>query len=71
MEIFRPAVTRKSSGIIVCHNHPTGDPTESSEDIAATKNLVEAGKFLGIELVDHIIIGNNGRFTSLKDKIPW
>jgi len=70
-EIFRPAVTRKCPGIIVCHNHPTGQPDESVEDIAVTKLLLEAGKVLEIELVDHLIIGKNGRFTSLKAKLSW
>lgn len=70
-EIFRPAVTRKSIGIVVCHNHPTGDPTPSDEDIAVTENLVQAGKILHIDLVDHLIIGQNGRFVSLKERLRW
>jgi DNA repair protein RadC len=49
------------------HNHPSGDPTPSNEDINITKRIAEAGKIIGIELVDHIIIGD-GRYISLKEK---
>ncbi len=70
-EIFRPAITRKCSGIIVCHNHPSGDPTPSQEDYATTQLLVEAGNVLDVELLDHLIIGSNGRFVSLRTKMQW
>ena len=69
-EIFRPAIIRNCPGIIVCHNHPSGDPTPSPEDISVTEQLVEAGKVLDIELVDHIVIGNQ-RFVSLKEQLRW
>ena len=69
-EIFRPAVTRNCPAVIVCHNHPSGDPTPSPEDIAVTEQLVQAGKVLDIELVDHVIIGNN-RYISLREHIHW
>jgi DNA repair protein RadC len=69
-EIFRPAIIRNCPGLILCHNHPSGDPTPSPEDIAATKQLVEAGRILDIELVDHIIIGHQ-RFVSLKEHLRW
>lgn len=69
-EIFLPAVTRKCSHIIVCHNHPSGDPTPSPEDIEVTKQLVKAGELLDIELLDHIIIGNP-RYVSLKERLRW
>jgi DNA repair protein RadC len=69
-EIFRPAVIRNCPGVIVCHNHPSGDPNPSPEDIAVTKQLVEAGIHLDIELVDHIIIGSH-RFVSLKERLRW
>jgi DNA repair protein RadC len=69
-EIFRPAIARKASNIIVCHNHPSGDPTPSPEDISVTKQLVEAGQLLEIELLDHLIIGNP-RYVSLKERIRW
>ena len=69
-EIFRPAVIRNCPGLILCHNHPSGDPTPSPEDIEATQRLVEAGRLLDIELVDHIIIGQQ-RFVSLKQHLGW
>ncbi len=69
-EVFRPAIIRNCPGIILCHNHPSGDPTPSPDDIETTKQLVEAGRILDIELVDHIIIGHQ-RFVSLKEHLRW
>ena len=69
-EIFRPAITRNCPGVIICHNHPSGDPTPSPEDIAVTEQLVQAGRVLDIELVDHLVIGNH-RFVSLKERLRW
>ncbi|MEI3605834.1 DNA repair protein RadC [Pseudogracilibacillus sp. SE30717A] len=66
-EIFREAVKRSAASIICAHNHPSGDPSPSKEDIHVTRRLVEAGKIMGIELLDHLVIGNNS-FTSLKEK---
>jgi len=66
-EIFREAVKRSSASIICAHNHPSGDPTPSQEDIHVTRRLVEAGKIMGIDVLDHLVIGNN-RFISLKEK---
>jgi DNA repair protein RadC len=66
-EIFRDAVRSNCAAIIVAHNHPSGDPTSSAEDIAVTRTLVQAGKLLSIELLDHIIIVQNG-FVSLKER---
>lgn len=66
-EIFREAVRRSAASIICIHNHPSGDPTPSQEDIQVTRRLVEASKIIGIELLDHIIIGNKV-FVSLKEK---
>lgn len=66
-EIFRDAVQRSAASIIVAHGHPSGDPSPSKEDLEVTKRLVEAGKVMGIEVLDHVIIGFN-RFTSLKEK---
>src|SRR5699024_9242352 len=66
-EIFREAVRRSAASVICAHNHPSGDPTPSKEDIHVTRRLVEAGKIMGIELLDHLIIGNNV-FVSLKEK---
>jgi DNA repair protein RadC len=69
-EIFRPAVIRNCPAVIVCHNHPSGDPTPSPEDLQVTSQLVEAGKVLDIELVDHLVIGNH-KFVSLKEQLRW
>ena len=66
-EVFRPAVRMNATSIIVVHNHPSGDPTPSSEDVAITKDLIAAGKLLDIEVLDHVVIGV-GRFVSLKDR---
>jgi DNA repair protein RadC len=66
-EVFKEAVKWSAASIIVSHNHPSGDPTPSREDIEVTKRLVEAGEILGIECLDHLIVGD-GRFVSLKEK---
>ena len=65
-EIFYNALKNKAVSIIVMHNHPSGDPTPSREDILITKRLIETGKLIGIELLDHIILGDN-RYVSLKE----
>lgn len=66
-EVLRPAVIEAVPSIIVCHNHPSKDPTPSPEDAAITRELAKAGKLLGIELLDHIVIGGE-RFVSLKER---
>jgi DNA repair protein RadC len=66
-EVYKAAIRRSSASIICMHNHPSGDPTPSREDINVTKRLVDAGKVLGIELLDHLIIGDK-KFISLKEK---
>lgn len=66
-EVFCEAIKRSSASIIISHNHPSGDPTPSSEDISLTQRIKECGKLIGIELLDHIIIGN-GSYVSLKEK---
>jgi DNA repair protein RadC len=69
-KIFRSAIIRNYQGLILCHNHLSGDPTPQPEDIKATKQLLAAGRILDIELVDHIIIGHH-RFVSLKEHLRW
>lgn len=64
-EVFKPAIKKSAASIILVHNHPSGDPSPSNEDIEITKRLAESGTLLGIEILDHIIIGD-GRWTSLK-----
>lgn len=66
-EIFKEAVNKSSAKIIISHNHPSGDPTPSKEDINITLRIKECGEIMGIQLLDHIIIGKNG-FISLKEK---
>ena len=65
-EVFRPAVVESVPSIIIAHNHPSGDATPSQNDIDLTKDLVEVGKLLGVELLDHIVIGD-GTFASIKN----
>lgn len=64
-EVYKPAVTHAAAAVLVAHNHPSGDTSPSQEDIALTRQLADAGKILGIELVDHLVVGNAG-FVSLK-----
>ncbi|MFD1038623.1 DNA repair protein RadC [Virgibacillus byunsanensis] len=66
-EVYREAVKRSAASIICAHNHPSGDPTPSQEDIHVTRRLVESGKMIGIELLDHLVIGDR-KFVSLKEK---
>ncbi|MBM7644722.1 DNA repair protein RadC [Scopulibacillus daqui] len=66
-EVFKEALRRSAASIICFHNHPSGDPTPSREDIEITKRLVECGMLLGIDVLDHIIIGDQ-IFISLKEK---
>lgn len=62
-EIFAGAIEDRASSIIVAHNHPSGDPTPSGQDIAATEQLMKAGEILGIELVEHLIVANDRWFS--------
>lgn len=66
-EVFKPAIRRNAASILVLHNHPSGDPTPSPDDIALTRAIVQAGKLLDIEVLDHLVIGNN-RYVSLKER---
>lgn len=66
-EVFKKAVQRSAAAVVLVHNHPSGDPTPSAEDLEITQRLSEAGKLLGIEVLDHLIIGDH-KFISLKEK---
>lgn len=66
-EVFLEAFKHNAVSIIILHNHPSGDPTPSSNDLTVTKRIKEAGSILGIQLIDHIIIGDN-KYTSLREK---
>jgi DNA repair protein RadC len=61
--VFKTALLVASAGLICVHNHPTGDPNPSSEDIAITRRLKEAGEIIGINLLDHIVIGSPDIFS--------
>ncbi|MEW9670854.1 DNA repair protein RadC [Ammoniphilus sp. 3BR4] len=66
-EVFKAAIRKSSASVICLHNHPSGDPTPSKEDIEVTKRLMGAGQIIGIDVLDHVIIGD-GRYISLKEK---
>ena len=65
-EVFRPAIKAAASRIILVHNHPSGDPTPSDEDVEVTRKLIDAGKMINIQVLDHVIVGND--YFSLKEK---
>ena len=66
-EVLKPAIISNAASIIVAHNHPSNDPTPSREDLEVTKRLIEAGKVVGIEVLDHLIVCEES-FISLKEK---
>jgi DNA repair protein RadC len=66
-ELFREAVRLSAASVVVVHNHPSGDPTPSGADLQLTRRLVRAGEVLGIDLVDHVIIGDGGSFASVRE----
>jgi DNA repair protein RadC len=65
-EVFRAAIVASAASIVLMHNHPSGDPSPSQADLKITRELVEAGRLLGIELLDHVVIGNPSH-ASLRD----
>jgi DNA repair protein RadC len=66
-EVFKDAITHSAASVVLAHNHPSGDPDPSEDDIKITKKLVDSGKLLGIEVLDHIVIGKNN-FSSFKER---
>lgn len=70
-EVFRPAIKKSASSIIIIHNHPSGNPTPSKEDIIITNRLVECGKLLDIKVLDHLIIGNDSYYSFKKEAKMW
>lgn len=68
MQTYRLAVQRGAASIICGHQHPSGDPTPSKDDIAVTTRLKQAGEILGIQLLDHVIVGTEGQYSSLREK---
>ena len=69
-EVYRPAIAQGACAIILVHNHPSGDPDPSPQDLALTERLVAAGALLDIRILDHVIVGR-GRYTSLRDAGLW
>jgi DNA repair protein RadC len=68
-ELFKAAIRRSATAIIVVHNHPSDDPTPSPDDVAVTRAIVQAGKLLDLEVLDHLIISRgHGRWTSMKER---
>lgn len=67
-EVLREAIRRQGPAVILAHNHPSGDPAASPEDVIVTKQVVQAGELLDIQVLDHIIIGNQGRWLSMKER---
>lgn len=68
-EIFRPAIKNSASKIILIHNHPSGDPTPSEEDLEITKELIEVGDKIGIKVLDHVIVGKENESESEKNRV--
>jgi DNA repair protein RadC len=66
-ELFKEAVRLSAASVVVVHNHPSGDPTPSGADLQLTRRLVRAGEVLGIDLVDHVVIGDGGSYASVRD----
>ena len=66
-EVFKEAVRKNASAVVVIHNHPSGDPTPSPDDVAVTRAIVQAGKLLDVEVLDHLVIGQ-GKWVSLKER---
>jgi DNA repair protein RadC len=67
-EVFKRAILQNAAGIVLGHNHPSGNTDASSDDINITQKLVKSGKILGVNVVDHIIIGNKGHYSSMKEE---
>ena len=70
-EVFGPAIRMGAAAVIVAHNHPSGDPTPSSEDIEVSRRLKDAGQLLGIPLLDHVIVGDDDSFFSVRERLDW
>lgn len=67
-EVYKIAILANAAGIVLLHNHPSGDPTPSPDDLAMTRRIKKAGDVIGIDLLDHIIIGHQGRYVSVKEQ---
>ncbi len=67
MTVFRPALLANAACVVLTHNHPSGDPTPSAEDLRITKQLVKAGCVIDVQVLDHVVLGSSGTFTSLRE----
>jgi len=67
-EVFKEAIKANAAGVIISHNHPSGDPSPSPEDLAVTRNLVEAGRLLDIPVLDHVIVSASGKSVSMREQ---
>jgi DNA repair protein RadC len=67
-EVFKVALLANAAAVILGHNHPSGDPTPSAEDVDLTRRLVEAGRLVGIEVLDHVIVGDDVQYVSLRER---
>jgi DNA repair protein RadC len=68
-ELFKAAIRRNAAALIVVHNHPSGDPTPSPDDVAVTRSIIQAGKLLDVDVLDHMVIGQGqGRWVSMKER---
>lgn len=67
-ETYKSAILANAAALILCHNHPSGDPSPSQEDVSLSRRLYEVGELLGIRVLDHIVIGENGAFRSLAEE---
>ncbi len=68
-EVFEPALKHSAAQIVAAHNHPSGDPKPSEDDLEITKRLTEAGKMMGVEVMDHVIVSKNGHFSFKEEKL--
>jgi DNA repair protein RadC len=69
-EVFGPAVREGAAALIVVHNHPSGDPEPSAEDLSVTRRLIEAGELLGVPLLDHVVVGDVG-YVSIRERMRF
>jgi DNA repair protein RadC len=70
-QVLKEALVRGAAGVVIFHNHPSGDPSPSLEDVTFTRRMAEAGDAIGVRLVDHMILGAAGRWVSLKERGAW
>jgi DNA repair protein RadC len=70
-EVFGPALRLGAAAVVVVHNHPSGDPEPSGEDLSVTRRLIGCGELLGVPLLDHVVLGDGERLVSIRNRIAW